>query len=106
VRYLVLELVLAVISTVFFLAAIFFSYKLSKETGGEKYWIFFVIAAIGFSVADLASIGFFLNISSEAFFAIREIGEIVGAFSLAYATFGLYSSMKKIREKMSKELEE
>ena len=101
-----MELVLAVISTVFFLAAIFFSYKLSKESGGEKYWVFFVIAAIGFSVAHFASNGFFLNISTESFFVIREIGEIVGAFSFAYAAFGLYSSMKKIREKMSKELEE
>ncbi len=100
------ELVLSVISTLFFLAAIFFSYKLSKEIGGEKYWIFFVIAAISFSVAHLATKGFLLNLSSETFFVIREVGEIAGAFSLAYATFGLYSSMKKIREKISKELEE
>ena len=93
-------------STVFFLAAIFFSYKLSKETGGEKYWVFFVIAAISFSVAHIANKGSLFGFSSETLFVIREIGEIVGAFSMAYAAFGLYSSMKKIREEMSKELEE
>ena len=100
------ELALSVISTLFFLAAIFFSYKLSKETGGEKYWLFLVIAAISFSVAHLAAKGFLLNLSSGTFFLLRETGEIVGAFSMAYAAFGLYTSMKKIREKTSKELEE
>ncbi|GEM_PF-3490623 len=100
------ELVLSVISTVFFLGAIFFSYKLSKESGGEKYWVFLVIASASFGLAHLAAKGFLLNLSSETFFVVREIGEIVGAFSLAYATYGLYSSMKKIREKISKDLEE
>ncbi len=93
-------------STLFFLAAIFFSYKLSKETGGEKYWVFFAIAAISFGVAHIANKGFLFGFSSETLFVIREIGEIGGAFSMAYATFGLHSSMKKIREEMSRELEE
>lgn len=102
----VFEAILTVVSTIFFLAAIFFSYKLSKETGGEKYWVFFVIAVISFGVAHIANKGFLFGFSSETLFVVREMGEIVGAFSMAYATFGLYRSMKRIREEMSKELEE
>lgn len=99
------ELVLSILSTAFFLGAIYFSFALSKETGGDKYWFFFLVAALAFAVAHLASKDF-LVFSSETKFVVREIAEIVGAFSLAYATFGLYSSMKKIREKIGKELDE
>lgn len=98
--------VLAVFSTFFGILAIWFSYKLSKETGGEKYWVFFLVAAISFSVAHFSSKGFFINYSSETLFLIQELGEIVGSFSLAYAAYGLYSSMKKIRQKIGSELGE
>lgn len=95
---LVLETILVVISTVFFLAAVYFSALLSRETKGEKYWVFFLIASFAFGGVHIVSkfgvIGF----------GLQEIFEIIGAFSLAYACFGLYDSMKKFRKKMGSEL--
>ncbi len=99
----VLEIILIIISTLFFLAAVYYSFKLSKETSGTKYWIFFLIASAMFGIAHLVSKDF-LGFSSETQFVIKEAVEIAGGFSLAYATYGLYSSMKKIREKIGKEL--
>lgn len=100
-----LEIILTIISTLFSLGAIYYSFMLSKETSGAKYWVFFLVAALMFAVAHLASKDF-LGIASETQFVVKEVAEITGMFSLAYATFGLYSSMKKIREKIGKDLEE
>ncbi len=97
------ELVLAVLSTLFFFGAIYFSFALSKETGGDKYWVFLLIASVAFTVSHLSSKGF-LPLSLENGFVLKEAGEVVGAFSLAYATYGLWSSMKKIRERVGKDL--
>lgn len=100
---LALEL-LTIVSSLFFVAALFFSVLLSKETGGDKYWVFLVIAVLGFGIAHLADkeILFFVGTNGNT---LREIGEIMGAFSLAYAAFGLYYSMKKIREQIGGELD-
>ncbi len=98
-----LEIILTIISTLFSLGAIYYSFMLSKETSGAKYWIFFLIASVMFGIAHLASKDF-MGFSSETQFVVKEVAEIAGAFSLAYATYGLYSSMKKIREKIGKEL--
>ena len=94
------ELVMVFLSTIFIIAAIFFSLKLSRETKGEKYWIFFVFSALGFGLSHLS------GKLGQNFFGLQEAGEITGAFSLAYACYGLYTSMKRIREKVGKELED
>lgn len=99
------EMILTIISTLFSFAAIYYSFILSKETSGAKYWIFFLITAIMLSIAHIVSKDF-LGFSSETQFVAKEVAEIAGMFSLAYATYGLHSSMKKIREKVGKELEE
>ena len=99
------ELAVTLLSTVFSLAAVVFAFLLSKETRGEKYWVFFLVAAMSFLVAHISAKGFLLGFSSSDLFLVQEIAEIVGGFSLAYATFGLYASMKRIRERTSKELE-
>ncbi len=98
-----LEIILTITSTLFFLAAVYYSFMLSKETGVAKYWLFFLIASVMFGIAHLASEDF-VGFSSETQFVAKEVAEIAGAFSLAYATYGLYSSMKKIRKKIGKEL--
>ena len=95
----VLNEALMALSTLFMLAAIYYSALLSKETKGEKYWVFFLIAALAFGVLHILS-----KLGTETA-APREIAEIVGAFSLAYACFGLYTSMKKFRQKVGKELQ-
>ena len=102
----VLETVLVALSTAFFIGAIYFSAMLSKETGNEKYWVFLIISAVGFGISHLAAKAVFFNFGAETALIIREIGEIIGAFSLAYATFGLYTSMRRIRKKIGGQLEE
>lgn len=99
-----LENIITSLSTFFFIAAIIFSFKLSRETGGEKYWVFFLISAIAFGIAHLVRQvpNFFLG---NNVFLIAESSEIIGAFSLAYACYGLWTSMKKIRETVGKELD-
>lgn len=98
----VYEFLLAGVSTLAFLVALYFSFRLSRETRGEKYWVFFFIAAVGFLVGHLASKGF-LGLEGSALFVLAEGGEIVGALSLAYATYGLYAAMCRIRREMARE---
>ena len=93
-----------VFSGVFLLGAIVFSFLLSRESGGEKYWVFFLLSAIGFAVSHFASVGFFVFLPSDSESFVARVGQLVGAFSFAYACFGLFASMKKIRKKMSGEL--
>ena len=98
---------LILVSSAMFLAAIYFSYKLSKETTGEKYWLFFLIAAIAMGVYHTFRhpelTGF---VADSTRILIVEVMEIVGAFSFAYACFGLYKSMKRVREKFAEELKD
>lgn len=94
----VLKTALIVLSSVFFLAAVYFSAMLSRETKGEKYWFFFLIAAVAFGAVHVVSKMAFLGLD------LQEILEIIGAFSLAYACFGLYDSMRKFRKKMGNDL--
>jgi glucose uptake protein GlcU len=101
------EIILSSIAVLFSILALVFSALLSKESKGEKYWVFFTIAAIGFFASSIARNEFFSNsISMETISLIQEIGMIIGSFSFAYAAFGLYRSMKKIREKIGQELNE
>jgi hypothetical protein len=85
--------------------AVFFAIKLSKETRGEKYWFFLLVATVSMAVFHIVRHPWPASmLSEETVNVIIEITEIVGAFSMAYAAFGLYTSMKRIREKISKEL--
>ncbi len=97
--------IMTIVSTVLFILAVFFAIKLSKETRGEKYWFFLLVATVSMAVFHIVRHPWAASaLSSEVANIIIEIAEIVGAFSMAYAAFGLYSSMKRIREKISKEL--
>jgi hypothetical protein len=96
---------LALFSTALFVLAIFFSLMLSRETKGEKYWFFFVITAFSMAVFHFVRHPWaFAFLFPTTIDLIQEIAEIVGAASLAFACFGLYISMKKIREKVGAEL--
>lgn len=96
---------LTIVSTLLFILAVFFAIKLSRETSGEKYWFFLLVATVSMAVFHIVRHPWAAALlSGEAVNIIVEISEIVGAFSMAYAAFGLYTSMKRIREKISKEL--
>lgn len=92
---------LVLIASLGFLVAVYYTYRLSEETKGEKYWAFFLIAALGLGVHEWISI--FIDahlVARNSAIILGEAGAIIGALSLAYASFGLYSYMKKVREKL------
>ncbi len=92
---------IVLLASIGFLIAVYYTFRLSEETKGEKYWAFFLIAALSLGVHQW--IGLFFEshlLSRDAAILIGEVGAIVGALSLAYASYGLFSSMKRIREKM------
>ena len=97
------DFVFVFLTGLFFLCAMVFSFLLSRETGGERFWVFFFASALAFGA------GFFSEnflFSQPLAGEIKLLAQAIGSFSFAYAAYGLYSSMKKIREKTALELEE
>lgn len=89
------------VTTLFFGVALYLTFKLSQEVKGEHYWIFFSIAVIGFAITHVATVPNLFGLEADTLDTIHELGEIVGAFALAYASFGLYSSLKHIRKRLA-----
>jgi len=91
-------------ASIAFVVAIYFTYKLAKETKWEKYWIFFLISALAmgiyhFTIEIPGELGY---VSSNIYYTAREVSEAIWAFGLAYASYGIYKSMKTIRKKLSR----
>ncbi len=92
---------LVVLSSIGFIVAIYFAFRLSEETRGEKYWFYFLVAAVALGLHKWIEIPFELAvIRHDAFVAVQEAAAIVGALSFAYASRGLYKYMRRIREKV------
>ncbi len=91
-------------ASIAFIIAIYFTYKLAKETRWEKYWIFFLFSALAMGIYHfMVEIPWELGyISNNIYYIAREISEVIWAFGLAYASYGIYKSMKIIRKKLSK----
>ncbi|WEL23088.1 hypothetical protein [Candidatus Nanohalovita haloferacivicina] len=95
------SLVLVILSSVLFGIAVYYTYRLSEETNRGKYWVFFLLAAIGLGMHEwLKVLQVFLRIPEPIYNLLLELGVVAGAASLSYASYGLYTSMKKIREKV------
>ena len=96
--------VLVWLSYASFLIAVYYTLKLSKETGWEKYWVFFFISALGMGIVHSTEIPYGMGfIADNTKILIEEVGMIVSSLSLAYASYGLYKSMKIIRKKLQEE---
>lgn len=94
--------VLVVIASLAFITTIYFTFQLSQETRGGRYWLAFVIATIGLGAHEwLKIIDAFLSIRSGLDFIIRETGIIVGAVALAYGSYGLHQSILAVKQHMS-----
>ncbi len=92
---------LVLLASLGFIVAIYYAYRLYGETRGEKYWAHFLLAALAFGIHEWAVIPVELHwISAEIGILVEEIAAIVGALAFAYASYGIYSSMKRIREHM------
>lgn len=94
--------ILAGLGVVFAVLAVFFSYKLSREVQGEHYWVFFTIAALGFGVAQgVRTASTFGGWNSPYGETLEQVGLVIGLFSLAYASYGLYASMERVRKRLA-----
>ena len=74
---------------------------LSRETHHEKYWLALAIGFLVFAVHHWMMIPLsfgFLPESMERI--IEQVSSIVGSVLFAYATHGLYVSMKEINKKL------
>jgi len=92
--------VLIIASSIIFLFAVYFSFKLSKETHHEKYWLALAIGFLVFAIHHWLEIPLSLGIMDESVERILEqFSSIAGSILFAYATHGLYTSMKEINEK-------
>lgn len=94
------------VSWFIFIVGIYFTYKLAKETKWEKYWIFFFISALAMGIYHYAiEVPWELGYISDQFYIVaREISEIIWVSALAYASYGIYKSMVKIRKKLSRKV--
>ena len=90
---------LALIFSVFSLV---FAFLLSRESSHEKYWVFLVLGSLALAVNTAVDI-FPLFLDTAILDLTSDVLLVVTSFCFAYAFWGLYSSMKKIREKVSGE---
>jgi NO-binding membrane sensor protein with MHYT domain len=91
--------VLAILSSVTFLVAVYFAFKLSKETKHERYWMILALGFFIFALHHWLMTPFVFNLSEEISHLIEHISSIIGAILIGYSVFGLYNSMKKINRK-------
>ena len=84
-----------------FLIAVYYAFRLAKETKNEKYWLILAISAIFLAIHQWAMIPWsFKIITDEIRIIIQQISVIIGAILFTYSVYGLFSSMRKIRRKL------
>ena len=92
---------LVFLASVLFLISVYFSFKLSKETKNERYWLLLAVGFFIFATHHWLMIPFVGGfISEDVVFFAEQITSIIGAILIAYSTYGLYSSMKIINERL------
>ena len=92
---------LATIASVTLFVAVYFSIKLSRESGNEKYWIVMSIGFIIFAAHHWLMHPFQLGfVSEETMHIIQHVTSAIAALLLAYSIHGLYTSMRKVKEKL------
>lgn len=93
--------ILIFLASFIFLIAVYFSFRLSRETHHEKYWLALAIGFLVFAVHHWMMIPLSFGFIPENMERIIEqISSIVGSVLFAYATHGLYTSMKDINKKL------
>ncbi len=84
-----------------FLVAVYYAFRLSKETKNEKHWLVLALSALFLTINQWTMIPWeFHIITNDVRLAVQQITMIIGSILFAYSIYGLFASMKKIREKM------
>jgi len=93
--------VLTIIASVVLLFAVYFSFKLSRETKHEGYWLSLSLGLFIFAVHHWLMIpSLWGNISDAALELVENITSILGGILIVYSTYGLYKSMKTVKQKV------
>jgi len=91
---------IALLGSIGFLVAIYFSVRLSIETGNEKYWLMFALSALCFALHYwLMVFEFYGIVPMETAVVGESISGLLGATLFGYASYGLHKAMMTIREK-------
>lgn len=91
---------LTALSAVGFLAAIYFAFQLSKETRVGRYWVAFLIAAIGLGTHQwMKLVHIIYPVSHELQQICIELGILVGATAMAYGLYGIQQTVKQVKTK-------
>ena len=96
-----ITITLYLIAIIGFIAAGFYTIKLARETKGEKYWIFFTVAALALALHQimdlLEHVEFVVDLHD---LQISLILHIIAGVSMGYAAYGIVKTMTKIRKKV------
>jgi uncharacterized membrane protein YagU involved in acid resistance len=93
--------ILIFLASFIFLIAVYFSFKLSKATHHEKYWLAMAIGFLVFAIHHWMMIPLTFGLLPEGMErVIEQVSSIVGSSLFAYATHGLYRSIKEINKKL------
>ncbi len=83
------------------LAAFYYSILLSRETRNERYWVAMAIAAGLFAIHQWLLIPWEFGIISEATRLVaEEVSVVLSSIFFGYSVHGLYSSMRRIRDRI------
>jgi hypothetical protein len=97
-----LDLLAHLLSIIFFLAATIIVVSLYKELKGEKYWIGLPLGMFFFFLHEVLE-------TLEQFYQLNiydigaEISEVIGAFFIMYASFGLRNILLNVKKTMNGE---
>lgn len=92
---------LILVGSLGFLIALYYAVMLSRETQHERYWLMLGLSALFLAIHQWTMIPWeFHLITNEIKFLIEQLSAILGAITFGYATYGLATSMRKIREKV------
>ncbi len=92
---------LILLGSIGFLVVVYYTFRLSKETKNEKYWLILAVSAVFLAVHQWTMILWDLHIITDNInLMIQQISILIGAVLFGYAIYGLFTSMKEIKEKM------
>ena len=95
-----LDIIVHFLSIIFFLAATLITANLYRELKNEKYWIGLPLGVLFFFLHEISETLQQLY-SLEIFDIIAELSEVIGAFLIMYACFGLRNVLKNVNKIMN-----
>ena len=92
---------LSLIGSIGFLAAIYFSVRLSKETRHERYWLMFALSGLFFAIHYwLMAFEHYELVPEHVAVPGEAVSGLIGAILFGYASFGLHRAMVNIRRQI------